>query len=214
MEVKMNISKKTLRLTSLGLLTAISLIFAFTPLGYIPIPPIAVTLMSIPVLIGALALGFKEGIFLGFVFGASSFLQIFYRPTPLGTLLFSVSPLKTIIVLFIPRLLIPIFAYLIFKALTNKEIVSKSKKRLAFAVSALTGSITNTLFFLSTLYFLYLPQIDTMASAFATTPDKLAGVLAVIGLTNGVPEAIVVTIIVTGVCSALFTRNKIKARSS
>ena len=59
----------TLRMTQLALLIAIELIMTVTPLGYIMIPPIAATLMHIPVIVGAVVMGPKAGAALGTVFG-------------------------------------------------------------------------------------------------------------------------------------------------
>ena len=56
--------EKTRKLVILAMLTAILVIFQFTPLGYIPIPGFNPTLMHIPVIIGAIMLVPAEGAFL------------------------------------------------------------------------------------------------------------------------------------------------------
>ena len=66
---------KPRELTLLGLLTAVLLVMSFTPLGYLNIGPLAITLNMIPVAIGAIALGPTGGAILGGVFGMTSFLQ-------------------------------------------------------------------------------------------------------------------------------------------
>ena len=48
---------KTLEMVQLAVLIAIMLILAFTPLGYLRIGPLAISLMTIPVVIGAMILG-------------------------------------------------------------------------------------------------------------------------------------------------------------
>ena len=48
---------KTLEMVQLAVLIAIMLILAFTPLGYLCIGPLAISLMTIPVVIGAMILG-------------------------------------------------------------------------------------------------------------------------------------------------------------
>ncbi|HBN84937.1 MAG TPA: ECF transporter S component, partial [Clostridiales bacterium] len=48
---------KTLRLTQLGILSAIIIIMAFTPLGYLRIGPLSITFLTVPVIIGAMLLG-------------------------------------------------------------------------------------------------------------------------------------------------------------
>ena len=51
-----------------ALFSAIIFIMAFTPLGYIPLGVINATIVQIPVIIGALFCGPKQGAFLGFLF--------------------------------------------------------------------------------------------------------------------------------------------------
>lgn len=200
----MNTSKKTRKLAVTGILAAIALLLGLTPLGYIPIPPIEITLMAIPVLIGVMVEGLSTGIILGLVFGATSFLQIFLKPTPLSSLLFSVSPLRTILVVFVPRILVPMAAWLVYKAVAGKSgAATKSKDNLAYALGAFAGSITNTVFFLGMLYLLYLPQAAEISSIFGTTEAGLLGAISLIGAINGIPEAIVAVIIVAAVCMAL-----------
>ena len=60
---------KTLEMVQLAVLIAIMLILAFTPLGYLRIGPLAISLMTIPVVIGAMILGPAGGAVLGLVFG-------------------------------------------------------------------------------------------------------------------------------------------------
>ena len=55
-------------------LVVIETIFCFTPLGTIPIGPIAATLSMVPVIIGSLIFGKKIGAILGFVFGLYRFI--------------------------------------------------------------------------------------------------------------------------------------------
>ena len=64
---------KTLEMVQLAVLIAIMLILAFTPLGYLRIGPLAISLMTIPVVIGAMILGPAGGAVLGLGFGLSSF---------------------------------------------------------------------------------------------------------------------------------------------
>ena len=63
-------NEKTYELVLTALFTAIIVIMAFTPLGYIPLVVINATIIHIPVILGALFLGPKKGAFLGFVFAA------------------------------------------------------------------------------------------------------------------------------------------------
>lgn len=63
-------------LTSIGLMTAILIVMSFTPLGYFRTLGLSISLMMIPVAIGAMIIGPKAGLWLGLVFGATSFYQV------------------------------------------------------------------------------------------------------------------------------------------
>ena len=91
----------------LGLLTAILLLMAYTPLGYLNIGPLAITFNVIPVAIAAIALGPLGGAIAGGVFGLTSFLQCIGvgGTSAMGAVLFGINPVLAFIQRFIPRLL-------------------------------------------------------------------------------------------------------------
>ena len=185
-------NRGTRRFIITSLLVAICLLLGLTPLGYIPIPPIEITLLCIPVIIGTITEGLGVGVVLGFFFGLTSFLQIFIKPTALSQLLFAISPLKTVLLVFVPRLLVPVTTWLVYRAINGE---SRMRQRAATGAGALVGSLTNTVLFLGALYLLFLPEIGQLAKAFGTTPQLLGGVLATIGAINGLPEAVVAVLL-------------------
>ncbi len=65
----------TAQLTLLGLMAAILLLMAYTPLGYLNIGPLAISFNVIPVAISAVVLGPVGGAVAGAIFGLTSFLQ-------------------------------------------------------------------------------------------------------------------------------------------
>ena len=64
-------------LVEMALLVAIILIMAFTPIGYIRTAGLEITLIVVPVAVGAVTLGPAAGAILGGVFGITSFIQCF-----------------------------------------------------------------------------------------------------------------------------------------
>ena len=197
---------ETRELTITAVLAAICLILGLTPIGYIPIPPIEITLMCIPVIIGTISQGLRTGLIMGFVFGLTSFLTIFIRPSALSQFLFTLSPLKTILLVFIPRMLVPVTTWLVYRAIAKE---SKKSINIGTGVAAFTGSITNTVLFLGMLYLIFLPEIEQLSAAFGATPDTFFGVLAGIGAVNGLPEAAVAILLCIPIVYAL---SKIKRR--
>lgn len=201
-------NKGTRRFVVTSLLVGICLLLGLTPLGYIPIPPIEITLLSIPVIIGVLTEGLGVGLVLGFFFGLTSFLQIFIKPTAFSQLLFALSPLKTILLVFVPRMLVPVVAWLVNRAMSDKFM---TKRSISTGAGALAGSLTNTVLFLGALYLLFLPEIGQLSEAFGTTPELLGGVLGTIGAINGLPEAAVAVILCIPIVAAL---RKLKQRGA
>ena len=70
-------AKRINKLVQLGLLTAIVILMAFTPLGYLRTAGLEITFIMIPVIVGAILLGPGAGALLGGVFGLTSFVQCF-----------------------------------------------------------------------------------------------------------------------------------------
>ena len=127
-------NEKTYELVLTALFTAIIVIMAFTPLGYIPLVVINATIIHIPVILGALFLGPKKGAFLGFVFGLTSFINNTIRPATASAFVFSpvlaydvagVSGIfKSLYICFVPRILvgvIPFFVYLLIRRVVKGE---------------------------------------------------------------------------------------------
>ena len=83
------------QLTILGLMTALVMIFSFTPIGSIPInPELSITLNVIPIAIAAVVCGPVGGAIIGGVFGLFSFLQCIGVgvPSGMGAALFNINP--------------------------------------------------------------------------------------------------------------------------
>ena len=198
------------RFVTTALLVAVCLLLGLTPVGYIPIGPVSLTLMCLPVIIGTITQGFKTGLALALVFGFTSLLSalgITLAPSLLGTTLIGISVVKAVIVIFIPRLIIPMTTWLVYNAIARRN---PKRQKLAVGAGAFVGSLTNTVLFLSVLYLLYLPEIGDLSAAFGTTPELFGGVLAGIGAINGVPEAVVAVILCIPIVMALNKFNKSK----
>lgn len=127
-------NEKTYELVLLALFTAIIVIMAFTPLGYIPLVVINATVIHIPVILGALFLGPKKGAFLGFVFGLTSFINNTFKAVTASAFVFSPvlaanvigasGIFKSLYICFVPRILvgvIPYFIYLLIRKLLKSE---------------------------------------------------------------------------------------------
>ncbi|HBT51849.1 MAG TPA: ECF transporter S component [Petrotoga sp.] len=190
---------KTKRLVTISLLSGISFVLGFTPLGFIPIPPANATTMHIPVIIGAILEGPVAGMVIGLIFGVSSIIQALLRPNILSFAF--VNPLVSVL----PRILIGLVSYysyrLVFELFSsNKEKVSKWRDSVSVGVSAALGTLTNTAGVLGMMYLLFADRIST---AMGVGREAVGGVVLAIGLTNGIPEIIIAVLITVGVIRAV-----------
>ncbi len=143
---------KPRELTLLGLLTAVLLVMSFTPLGYLNIGPLAITLNMIPVAISAAALGPLGGAITGAVFGMTSFLQCLGIGgiSAMGVILFEINPLLAFVQRFFPRLLAGFLTGCIYKGVKNL-----SNHGIASFVSGFSAAFLNTALFMFSLVLLF-----------------------------------------------------------
>ena len=136
----------TKRLVLLAMLAGILLVMSFTPLGYLNIGPLAISLNMIPVAIGAAALGPSGGAVLGAVFGITSCLQCvgIGGSSAMGMILFEISPLLALTQRFLPRLLAGLLSGLVFR-------LSKRLGSAAYFITGFAAAFLNTLLFMLAL---------------------------------------------------------------
>lgn len=184
-------------LAILGLMTALVLVFSFTPIGSIPIGPLVITLNTIPVAIAAIALGPKGGLAMGCVFGLMSFLQCIGIgiPSGMGAMLFSISPFLAFIQRFIPRALDGFLVGVIFRA------CEKKLGRGACFVAGFFSAFLNTLFFMSALVLLF--GHTDYVQGLMNGRNVVVFICAFVGV-NAVVEMISSTLIAGFVGSALY----------
>lgn len=163
---KNNAQFKTNELVLTGLFTAIIIIMAFTPLGYIPLVVINATIIHIPVILGSLFCGPKKGAFLGFVFGFTSCLKativggnlssFVFSPVLAASLVGTSGIFKSLFIAFVPRILVGVIPYFVYIGI--KKVLASEKKNLwgtvlnvlmsvflAFGVYAFLGKMSESL---------------------------------------------------------------------
>ena len=184
-------------LAILGLMTALVLVFSFTPIGSIPVGPLVITLNTIPVAIAAIALGPKGGLAMGAVFGLMSFLQCIGVgiPSGMGAMLFSISPFLAFIQRFIPRALDGFLVGVIFRACEKR--IGKG----ACFVAGFFSAFLNTLFFMSALVLLF--GHTDYVQGLMNGRNVIVFICAFVGV-NAVVEMISSTLIAGFVGSALY----------
>lgn len=145
----------TRRLTQLSLLIALQAVLAFTPLGFIMVPPVAITILHIPVIIGAVLMGPLYGGILGLSFGVMSMLKATFSAASPVDILFSPfisgTPLQSFIMCVIPRILLGVIAGWLFIAFHK---VFK-KEALAIGLSAGIATVCHSSMVLACLWLFF-----------------------------------------------------------
>ncbi|MCL2227612.1 MAG: ECF transporter S component [Oscillospiraceae bacterium] len=174
-----NTSLNVGKMVRLAVLVAIIIIMAVTPLGFMMIGPVSITLMMIPVAIAAITVGPAGGATAGAVFGLTAFLRGFGL-SPFATALMGINPIFTFVLMVITRLLAGLIAGLVYQALCGR----KGKTAAALA-ACLAAPIANTVLFVGTLILLF-GSTDYIMSTFGGTAWAVVG--ALVG-TNALVEA-------------------------
>ncbi len=167
------IQDRTRKIVVTGVLSAISIFLGITRLGFIPwFSGASLTIMHVPVIIGAVLEGPVVGLVIGLIFGIFSVIQAAVAPTGPTDVLFT-NPLISVL----PRLFIGPISWLIYRLLKRWSIP-------AVIAAGVGGSLTNTILVLGMIGLLeFLP--------WAAIPP--------IVLTNGLLEAAASAFIVSAV---------------
>ena len=188
---------KTRRIVLVSMLSGILLVMSFTPLGYLNIGPLAISLNMIPVAIGAVALGPGGGAVLGAMFGFTSCMQCIGigGTSAMGVALFEISPLLTIIQRFVPRLLAGWLCGLTYVGLCKIMPHGRASSIAGFSAAAL-----NTVLFMAALVLLFgnTPYLQNLIGG----RNIIVFVCAFVGINAGV-EMLAATVVVGAVCKAL-----------
>ncbi len=189
-------------LTGTALMIALTLVLGSTPLGRINLPFLTATTMHIPVIIATLVLGLGSGMLVGLTFGLHSLISnltnaSFFAP-------FFINPLVSVL----PRVLFPIAVYLIAKGVGKLTEKFDKNHIIAYVAASGLGTAVHTTLVMGMIYLLYSDRILEMLTTGAQVPDAIArgGVgmgIAIMGVTNGVPEAIVAVVIAPVIVIAL-----------
>jgi len=128
---------RTKELTETALFVAVIIVMSAVPfLGYIPLGPINATTLHIPVIIGAILFGWKRGALLGGVFGLTSLVKNTISPNASSFVFSPFVPvlgsekgsLWALAVVLLPRILIGVFAALVFSALVKAKMARPRRR--------------------------------------------------------------------------------------
>ena len=167
---------RTRKIVITGVLGAISILLGLTRLGFIPWPTGAsLTIMVVPVIIGAILEGPWVGMGIGLIFGVFSMIQAAVAPNGPTDVWFT-NPLLAVV----PRLIIGPVTWVVWKALQKLPVVG-------LIASGIAGSLTNTVLVLGTIGLLGLAPFAALVP---------------VAVANGLPEAALAAIITLAVVAA------------
>lgn len=203
----MNKSKLSVRqMCVLALFLAIEIIMYLTPIGYLRINALSVTLMHVPVIILASTMGPAAGAFLGFVFGCTSVIGATMTP---GITSFVFSPFITVggisgnffslVIALVPRILLGVIAGYVFKF--AKKYATNTP--VAAGIAAAVATVCHTIMVLGLIVILFGPQYS---QALGISQAALNGVMAGVIGTNMIPEVIVAVVSNMALATALSSR--------
>lgn len=185
-----NTHAKTLKLAQMAILIALLAVLTFTPLGFIMVPPVSITLMHIPVIIGAVMMGPVEGGILGLAFGIFSMIKATIAGVSPVDMAFSpflsTSPVSSVILCILPRVLLGVVAGLLYALL--KKWMKKDVP--ATGAAAVLASFCHTALVMGLLWVL-----------FQTLP--LRDILLTIVSVNSLLEMLAAGVLVTAICKPL-----------
>ncbi len=205
----------TMSMVQVAIFGAIICIMAFTPfLGYIPLGFTRATIIHVPVIIASLLMGPKKGGALGFLFGLTSFINNTINPTatsfvftPFYTLGEFSGGIGSVIICFVPRILVGVIPYFVYKlalGISSEETRKRGVSNAGLVFAGISGALVNTLLVMN-LIFLFFREAYAQANEVAVSA-VYTFILSVIGI-NGVPEAIVAGILTLCIGRVLLKKN-------
>jgi uncharacterized membrane protein len=167
---------RTRKIVIAGILGAISIFLGITKWGFLPwVGGASITIMTVPVVIGAVLEGPVVGLAIGLIFGVFSLIQAAAAPNGPIDVLFT-NPLVSVL----PRLFIAPLAWLVWRALQRWQVPG-------LIASGAAGALTNTVLVLGILGVVGALPWATVFYVFAA---------------NGLPEAIICALLVLLVVAA------------
>ncbi len=186
--------RKNLYLAQIAVFSALIIVMTFVPyLGYINYGFLSITLIHIPVIVGACLMGVRAGAALGGVWGVSCIIKaVLAPPSPLEGIIF-----RNPLIALIPRVLMGMAAGFVMYLLKNKS------KTLGSVLASIAGCLTNTALVMGGIYLIYGEKYGEQLNISSISFGGLTNyILAAFGI-NAVIEIAVAIIITIPVVKAL-----------
>lgn len=186
---------KVQELVLTSLFMAIVMVMSIIPnTGYINIGAISIAIVHIPVIVGAILLGWRMGLLIGAAFGIGSFINALTAPLLLAPVF--LNPLVSVF----PRIIFGGIIYFIYKVIVALPYF-KNQKYIAYALTAGISTLIHTAMVVPLMYTVGLGFPD-IASAVFQGASMVQFFLAIL-VANGIFEVIAAVILVPIILRAL-----------
>ena len=193
MKSDFHLIKSTKSLVLTALMTAITILLAYTPLGMIPTPMVSASISHVPTIILAILEGPFAGALMGCIFGLCTLIKAFTMPAGVLDPLF-MNPLVSVL----PRILIGLTSYYSYRLLgAALGRITGKLELVSVGLGAAVGSLTNSIGCLGMIYFIYAPFV------LEKTGDTAAALFWTVVSTFGLVEMAICVIITVPVAAAL-----------
>lgn len=142
-------SRRRDKLIWASVLTVLLIVMSFTPLGYLGTDYVSITFLPILVVIGAIHAGPVCGLYLGTVFGVTSFMHCF-TDYEFGHELLSYNMLGAAIVCILPRAMMGLSCGGIYRLFSRN-----CRPTFAKLISSFSGAFLNTVFYIVCLILIF-----------------------------------------------------------
>ncbi len=171
-----NSNGKTRRLAGLALFTAIVVVLQLLG-SFIKVGPFAVSLVLIPIVVGAAVYGVSAGAWLGFVFGVVVTIAVVTGADAGGYIMFSARPVMTVLVCLIKGTAAGYVAGLLYRAIGKN--IGKKHPLAGVIVAAAAAPVVNTGLFVLAMVLFYQPQLQAWAGGTAVATYVVTGLVGV-----------------------------------
>ena len=186
-------------MVELALMMAIIILMAMTPLGYLRLPMLQLTLLTVPVAVGAIMLGPKAGAICGATFGCTSIYTALTAPSAMSAAMLEINIFGAFFTMLVPRILEGWLCGLIFMALYK----IKGTRKISYYVASLSCPVLNTVFFMGSLVlFFYKSDYIQGLTESLGVHNPISFIIAAVGV-QGAIEAGVCFVVASLVTKAL-----------
>lgn len=192
-------NKNLRKLVILAMLSGVMLVLQVTGIGMIPLPMFKLTIMHIPVILGAILIGPGAGAILGGVFGlisiwanttAPGIMSVFF--SPFLSVSGAAGAAKAVWVSLCCRILMGLLTGWIWKFLGKLQVRDLAR----LPITAVLGTLLNTVLVLGSICLLFPAEYAQMNGA---TVEALFSIVGATVATNGLAEALAAAVLVTGI---------------